>query len=1340
MLVRKIFLVINIHLPIYKSIIMIIKPKLVLVSILVISMLSFQSFANTEVPNKKLVEIDNFLEKTNKNNNEFEQTFEHIKKFFDESQHESLRHYRNENLKEQLAVYITGELVKLKNYQKYIPTLKNIIFYHDFRLIADYLRAIAENNIEIKNSVEKLDKDNGDYRDISFNRFKTVNNKNKKNVKFVNNIEDIFTVADTNSIVMFVPTESAKNDIQEFIRETNGFLGEYIDSNLDLEGINSLVRKGLVKKIQLPSNRTFITKKNNPDKKGRFQNELINTQKMATLLEIKNENDKITLPKNRYIEKPSFLKMLKPDAIFFDSSTQNYYSITKYQDGKTLEEVIITEKNTEKRKAHLVNATAILEHLYAKGIIWGDMAPRNIIVSEKNDEIYYYILDFEKTKILNGSVPFESRVENARGPMCVEEFGAICSREEVEAAFKDYFEPGRWDLNTKDKIPFVKPKRELIDILEHSGKKDYSFGDYNSLELQVMDVRFPYQYDNKLLYPLYASFKIDHYIGSEYDRKTTELFIKSKKHNLFGKTIIVLNNALEVVANDLILDELKISIAGKTFSENKGHNASLKLLKDLINELYSSKDKKSMEEVINNFQKEITIFINKQASHPNRSTIYRNYDFLKDKIKAQLTEAYKKYNPDLLMIAGSYARKEMTYGSDLEIFIFSKNFNEIEHYLQNEFKNNLRMDIDMYAVTEIRDINMFLSNLPDYFIDFQIAKYGAGSKKNLDRFKKIVNGIFEKPSFIYEVFKKRTIDHIYNINSMQPQIKEILNMWSTLESLENYLNIKSILSKSKHIKQCLLHNKNELEFNKYYGIKNQESIDSQFIKNTLLLLDRAYKEDIDYIKISGYDMKPYTSKISSVFEEKIKISYPMLKSFRWMKDDQKKLKYKDGKELMESVKPSSKLYVESGFGATFYTDDNREIIDFSSMTANCILGQNDPWVKLNQVAYTLSNKPSFHRSTLGSEMYFEIPRLLVNAKIGGMSDVKINHKQCNGSDVVELAIQSAYEYKKNRKYIISFKGSYHGQNLTAYLVSEKQKKHKFLDTNSDNIVFLDSPSARKVWTVPESLEDRALLEDEEKIVKDLEKIAKDSYAIILEPVQGNNHLNVFSLPLMRRIKEIAVKNDICLIFDEIQTGFGWLGKLTMAEVYGISPDILLLSKALTAGNGPLSIAVFSGKYKNSLPLGTSEKTNGADLRSLVAVKAVLERLNGVSDLKEIPPSLNKKFREELQYGLFKSYSKKVKLIEANLTNLLCDHSIIIKDKLGIGLIRGFQVKPIGNLTSIEVAKSIVEVGLSKGLLLKSIEDVVIIKPPLVVSEYELFKGFQKLSEILKSLTSSSPDK
>jgi adenosylmethionine-8-amino-7-oxononanoate aminotransferase len=78
-------------------------------------------------------------------------------------------------------------------------------------------------------------------------------------------------------------------------------------------------------------------------------------------------------------------------------------------------------------------------------------------------------------------------------------------------------------------------------------------------------------------------------------------------------------------------------------------------------------------------------------------------------------------------------------------------------------------------------------------------------------------------------------------------------------------------------------------------------------------------------------------------------------------------------------------------------------------------------------------------------------------------------------------------------------------------------------------------------------------------------------------VQGAGGMKFHDAALLKRLRALADKHELLLIFDEIFTGFGRTGTMFACEAAGVTPDIITLSKALTGGTLPLAATVATKK-------------------------------------------------------------------------------------------------------------------------------------------------------------------
>jgi len=117
----------------------------------------------------------------------------------------------------------------------------------------------------------------------------------------------------------------------------------------------------------------------------------------------------------------------------------------------------------------------------------------------------------------------------------------------------------------------------------------------------------------------------------------------------------------------------------------------------------------------------------------------------------------------------------------------------------------------------------------------------------------------------------------------------------------------------------------------------------------------------------------------------------------------------------------------------------------------------------------------------------------------------------------------------------------------------------------------------------------------------------DTAAVILEPVQGEGGIHPADDEYLRGLRELCDRNEVLLILDEIQTGFGRTGRMFCAEHSGVEPDILTLGKSMGGGLYPISATLYKEELNDFIminPFVHLSTFGGADLGCVVALAAI----------------------------------------------------------------------------------------------------------------------------------------
>ena len=185
----------------------------------------------------------------------------------------------------------------------------------------------------------------------------------------------------------------------------------------------------------------------------------------------------------------------------------------------------------------------------------------------------------------------------------------------------------------------------------------------------------------------------------------------------------------------------------------------------------------------------------------------------------------------------------------------------------------------------------------------------------------------------------------------------------------------------------------------------------------------------------------------------------------------------------------------------------------------------------------------------------------------------------NGSSAIEVALKMSYHYWKNqgqprKTKFITLSNSYHGETLGALAVGDVALYKETYKPLLMQAITVASPDCytREAGSSWQEHSNRMFAH----MRKALEQHADEVCAVFVEPlVQCAGNMRMYDPVYLRLLREACDEFNVHLIADEIAVGFGRTGTLFACEQAGISPDIMCLSKGLTGGYLPLSVALTS---------------------------------------------------------------------------------------------------------------------------------------------------------------------
>ena len=374
------------------------------------------------------------------------------------------------------------------------------------------------------------------------------------------------------------------------------------------------------------------------------------------------------------------------------------------------------------------------------------------------------------------------------------------------------------------------------------------------------------------------------------------------------------------------------------------------------------------------------------------------------------------------------------------------------------------------------------------------------------------------------------------------------------------------------------------------------------------------------------------------------------------------------------------MVIERGEGTRVWDTDGKEYLDFTSGWAVNNIGHSNP-----VMAEAISNQAKTLLQT--SNQFYTIPQLKL-AEILVENSCLDKIFICNsGAEANEGAIKLAKKYGKKNKdgahEIITALNSFHGRtmmNVAATGQPHYQELFTPIPTGFTHVEYNDIEAIKKATT-------------------------KNTVAVMLEPVQGEGGVNVPSENYLSDVRAWCDQNDMLLILDEVQTGFGRLGSLFGYQQFNIEPDIMTLAKGL-GGGVPIGASLAKDSACAFEP-GDHGSTFGGNALTTAAAHASCKYI-----IDNDIPSEAKIKGDHLQAGLLK----------------LMDSISIITDVRGMGLLWAVEFAD-------EITPKVIENANNLGLLMNPTRpNLIRLMPPLTVSINELDEALNRLESAIQMAT------
>ena len=406
-------------------------------------------------------------------------------------------------------------------------------------------------------------------------------------------------------------------------------------------------------------------------------------------------------------------------------------------------------------------------------------------------------------------------------------------------------------------------------------------------------------------------------------------------------------------------------------------------------------------------------------------------------------------------------------------------------------------------------------------------------------------------------------------------------------------------------------------------------------------------------------------------------------------------------------------------GMYYYTPEGRKVMDVQAGLWCVNAGHcRKPIVDaIAKAASTLDFAPTFQ---MGHPLAFELARRLIDLAGKPFEQVFF----CNsGSEAVDTSMKIALAYHRlrgegHRTRFIGRERGYHGVGFGGISVGGLSGNRKMFGAMLPGVDHMP-----QTWNLKEQAFSRGQPAWGAHLADDLERILalhdpSTVAAVIVEPVAGSAGVLPPPVGYLERLREITSRHGILLIFDEVITGFGRIGKPFGWQALGVAPDLYTTAKGINSGTVPMGAVFARGGIYETFMQGPEAAIEFAHGYTYSAHPLACAAALATQDV----------YRDE---GLLTRVAELAPYFEDALHSLKDQPNVI--DIRNIGLMGAVELAPRAGAPGARAFDAHVKAFFEEDLLVRFTGDILAFSPPLIVSKSEIDRIVEGVGKVLRRL-------